>query len=98
MTEVADVRGEDRLEGLTLRDRTTGAGEDLEAGGLFVLIGAVPHTDWLPDELERDKWGYLVTGADLDPAPPDVRDERAGHLRRRRPPPPVREARRLSSR
>jgi thioredoxin reductase (NADPH) len=67
-TEVADVRGEMQLEGLTLRNRTTGETEEVEAGGLFILIGAVPHTEWLPPGLERDQWGYIVAGTDLEPA------------------------------
>jgi thioredoxin reductase (NADPH) len=32
---------------------------------LFVLIGAQPHTGWLPDTIQRDRWGFVVTGADL---------------------------------
>ena len=32
---------------------------------LFVLIGAVPHTEWLADVLVRDKAGFLITGGDL---------------------------------
>jgi thioredoxin reductase (NADPH) len=77
-TEVADVRGERRLEGLTLRDRASGEAEDVEAGGLFILIGAVPHTEWLPDDLERDQWGFVVTGADLDPPRPMFQTSVAG--------------------
>ncbi len=63
--EVVGGAGADRLERLTLRDRETGDTEEVEAAGLFILIGAEPHTDWLPAELERDDWGYLLTGADL---------------------------------
>jgi thioredoxin reductase (NADPH) len=39
---------------------------------LFVLIGAEPHTAWLPGAIQRDRWGYIVTGADLlrDGRPP----------------------------
>jgi thioredoxin reductase (NADPH) len=36
-----------------------------DAGGLFVLIGAEPRTDWLPNELLRDEWGYILTGQDV---------------------------------
>ncbi|HSI98639.1 MAG TPA: FAD-dependent oxidoreductase, partial [Gaiellaceae bacterium] len=32
------------------------------ADALFLLIGAAPHTDWLPREIERDARGYVVTG------------------------------------
>jgi thioredoxin reductase (NADPH) len=35
------------------------------ATGLFVLIGAVPRTEWLPPEIQRDRSGYLLTGSDL---------------------------------
>ena len=38
------------------RDRARGA-------ALFILIGARPHTDWLPEEVERDRWGYVLTGS-----------------------------------
>ncbi|HEX6149582.1 FAD-dependent oxidoreductase [Nocardioides sp.] len=33
--------------------------EELEATGLFVLIGSVPRTSWLPDEVERDEAGFV---------------------------------------
>ena len=37
----------------------------MPATALFVLIGAEPHTAWLPREACRDDWGYLLTGRDL---------------------------------
>jgi thioredoxin reductase (NADPH) len=33
-----------------------------EAEGLFILIGAEPRTEWLPEEVQRDEWGYVLTG------------------------------------
>ena len=36
--------------------------EELEATGLFVLIGSVPRTSWLPDAVLRDRAGFLCTG------------------------------------
>ena len=51
--------GDDRL-----RDRFSGEMCSLPAAGLFVLIGAEPFTAWLLDRLGRDRWGYLLTGAD----------------------------------
>ncbi len=53
------------LEALVLRDLDSGSTSTHEAGGLFVLIGADPHTAWLPPEIERDEWGYVQTGPDL---------------------------------
>src|SRR5215475_2692860 len=57
--------GAGRLESLTLQDRSSGAVETVPATAVFVLIGAEPRTQWLPDEVERDRWGFVVTGADL---------------------------------
>lgn len=64
-TEVVEAHGEDHLEALTLRDRSTGATERVEAGHLFVFIGAAPRTDWLDGVVARDDKGFVLTGPDL---------------------------------
>ncbi len=64
-TEVAAARGDHRLTGLVLRDRATGQDETVPAGALFVMIGATPHADWLPDDVERDQHGFILTGRDV---------------------------------
>jgi thioredoxin reductase (NADPH) len=64
-TEVVDAHGERHLEALTLRDRTTAEEERVPAAGLFLLIGATPRTDWLPAEVQRDRWGFVLSGADV---------------------------------
>ena len=63
--EVVDGAGTARLESLTLRDRASGDTETVPAAAVFVLIGAEPRTQWLPDGIERDRWGYVVTGREL---------------------------------
>jgi thioredoxin reductase (NADPH) len=57
--------GEGRLEHLTLADLDAGTTQTVETPALFVLIGAEPRTQWLPDEVRRDRWGFVVTGSDL---------------------------------
>jgi thioredoxin reductase (NADPH) len=64
-TEVAGGGGDGRLEQLRLRHRDTGDTKTEQADGLFVLIGARPFTDWLPEAVERDQWGFILTGPDL---------------------------------
>jgi len=53
------------LESLTIQDQVSGVTETVPAAALFVLIGAEPRTQWLPDGIERDRWGFVVTGTDL---------------------------------
>jgi thioredoxin reductase (NADPH) len=64
-TEVVDGGGEGHLEWLVLADCRSGDRERVPAAGLFVLIGARPHTEWLPEEVRRDRWGYVMTGPDV---------------------------------
>jgi thioredoxin reductase (NADPH) len=67
-TEVVDGGGEGWLDHLVLRDRATGAEEEVEAYALFLMIGAQPNTGWLPASLERDPGGFVVTGGELGAA------------------------------
>jgi thioredoxin reductase (NADPH) len=64
-TEVVGGGGGAHLERLVLRDTATGTDETVPADALFVLIGAHPLTEWLPNELARDRKGFLLTGADI---------------------------------
>ncbi len=64
-TEVVDGGGDGRLEYLALADRERDAVEEVPAAALFVMIGGEPHTQWLPDEIERDAQGFLVTGREV---------------------------------
>ena len=62
---VAGGTGTCSLESLTIRDRVSGVTETVPAEALFVLIGAEPRTHWLPDDIKRDRWGFVVTGTGL---------------------------------
>ncbi|MGY1730086.1 FAD-dependent oxidoreductase [Geodermatophilus sp. SYSU D01045] len=64
-TEVVGGGGDGRLDHLVLRDRASGAVETVRAHALFLLIGARPHTDWLPPAVERDPGGFVMTGPDV---------------------------------
>ena len=40
-------------------------GDAMRCNALFCFIGAEPATSWLPDELERDPAGFILTDHDL---------------------------------
>jgi thioredoxin reductase (NADPH) len=69
-TEVVGGGGDGRLQELVLRQSATEDEMTVGAEALFVLIGARPHTDWLPREIARDADGFLLTG---DEVPEDHR-------------------------
>jgi thioredoxin reductase (NADPH) len=67
-TEVVDGGGDGHLEWIGLMTRGARAVRRVPALGLFALIGTETRTDWLPSGIERDEQGFVVTGADVDPA------------------------------
>lgn len=64
-TEVVGGGGLGVLDHLVVRDRRSGTERTAAADALFLLIGAEPHTDWLPDSIARDDGGFVLTGPDL---------------------------------
>jgi thioredoxin reductase (NADPH) len=63
--QVVDGGGDGRLEWIELLDTTTGDRHRREVGGLFLLLGAEPHCDWLPDGVAREDHGFVLTGRDV---------------------------------
>jgi thioredoxin reductase (NADPH) len=64
-TEVSGVAGDGHLEKVTLRNRDDGSDTAYEAGGLFIFIGARPHSDFVDGVVLRDRQGFVLTGPDM---------------------------------
>jgi thioredoxin reductase (NADPH) len=64
-TEIIQADGDGHLEQLTLRNTANGSTETVDAGMVFVFIGAAPLTDWLDGVVVRDDHGFVVAGPDL---------------------------------
>jgi thioredoxin reductase (NADPH) len=64
-TLVGAAHGTEHLERLTLCDRSSGQGDTVVAGSLFIFIGAAPRTEWLGEAVRRDSRGFVLTGPDL---------------------------------
>jgi len=63
-SEVAEIHGEGKLSGVTLRDTVTGDTRELPITGLFVAIGHDPRNELLRngdvDQVELDDAGYVL--------------------------------------
>jgi thioredoxin reductase (NADPH) len=66
-SQVSKLDGTDRLERVTVEDRTTSALDTIPATALFVMIGAQPRTESFSTAVRLDSDGYIVTGPDLGP-------------------------------
>ena len=60
-SEVAEIHGEQKLSGVTLRDTQTGETRNLDIAGLFVAIGHDPRSELVKGVVELDSEGYVVT-------------------------------------
>jgi len=60
-SEVAEIHGEGKLTGVTLRDTNTGDTSELAITGLFVAIGHDPRSELVKGQVDLDNEGYVLT-------------------------------------
>jgi thioredoxin reductase (NADPH) len=70
-----------KLAGVEVQDRATGEIKIWHPDGVFIFIGLEPNTEFLPAEIQRDRWGFVITSSTLETTMPGVfaaGDVRAG--------------------
>ena len=60
-SQVSEILGEGKLEGIRVSDTVTGEVSTMDVTGLFVAIGHRPNTGLFEGILDMDEAGYLVT-------------------------------------
>ena len=68
-TEVRRMSGNSHLTAVELVNTKTAEVRTVKTPALFSFIGAVPRTDWLPPEIERDEKQFVRTGPELSRSP-----------------------------
>ena len=66
-SEVAEIHGDDKLTGVTLRDTVTGETRELAATGLFVAIGHDPRNELVKGDVDLDDEGYVLVEGRTSP-------------------------------
>lgn len=65
-TEIVELEGDRHLEGVTWKNIQTGNLEKRPIRHVFLMIGALPNTGWLPEEIQTDRQGFILTGQSVD--------------------------------
>ena len=68
-TQIRKMSGSKMLEEAELENTKTGERRVVQTPAIFSMVGAVPCTEWLPAEIERDEKGFIKTGTDVANAP-----------------------------
>ena len=58
-SEVVDVLGKDKVEGVKVKDVKTGKEKDIAVDGMFLAIGHKPLSDIFKGHIELDEMGYV---------------------------------------
>lgn len=68
-TQIRKMFGNKMLEEAELENTKTGERRVVRTPAIFSMIGAIPCTEWLPSEIERDEKGFIKTGSVVANAP-----------------------------
>jgi alkyl hydroperoxide reductase subunit F len=66
------ITGDQKVNGLTYKDRASGEEKRVELEGVFVQIGLVPNTEWLKGAVELSRHGEIVVDAKGQTSVPGV--------------------------
>jgi len=71
-TDLIELKGENTLEQLVVRNNISNEEQTFDASALFVFIGVRPQSQLVDSLVKRNEKGYIFTGADLleDNKPP----------------------------
>jgi thioredoxin reductase (NADPH) len=67
-SEIKAMHGDGYLSSVEIVNKKTGEVRTIQTPALFSFIGAVPRTEWLPEEIEKDEKGFVLTGPALGAA------------------------------
>jgi thioredoxin reductase (NADPH) len=68
-TRVKRISGNSHVGSVEVENMRTGEALTVETPVLFSFIGAIPHTNWLPAEVERDEKDFVRTGPQIGQSP-----------------------------
>jgi thioredoxin reductase (NADPH) len=60
-SRIVELLGENRLEAAVV-EGPNGHLETLPVRAVYAMLGADPHTEWMPETVERDRHGFVLTG------------------------------------
>jgi len=83
--EICRMLGDQWLEAVEIKNLRTGETRTVQTPAVFTFIGAIPCTNWLPAEIEKDPKGFVKTGPLVSASPYWTADREPFFLETSRP-------------
>ena len=71
-TIVKEIKGQLKIEKVTISNQTSNKDNELKLDGLFIYVGAIPNTEFLKGLLNLDEEGYIITNENLETNVPGI--------------------------
>jgi thioredoxin reductase (NADPH) len=69
---VEEIKGDGKVNSLSLKNVKTGETSNLEVGAVFIFIGFYPNTSMLPEDIKKNDQGYLITDFKMETSIPGI--------------------------
>ena len=69
---IASFYGDEKLEGVKIKNLVTGEETDFRTDGVFIFIGYVPNTEWLNGRVNMNDRGEIIVGTDMSTSLPGL--------------------------
>jgi thioredoxin reductase (NADPH) len=64
-TELVEIHGDEKMDGVSIKNNRNNEIRRLPAAAVFVFIGQKPQSDFVADLVQRAESGHILTGLDL---------------------------------
>lgn len=61
-SEIEEIKGDDRLNSIIVRNVTDGKKREITLHGLFIAVGQIPYSNLYKNLVETDEGGYIMAG------------------------------------
>ncbi|MFC1569603.1 thioredoxin-disulfide reductase [bacterium] len=70
--QVISINGSQKVESVTVKNRSTEKTFDIPAEGVFIWVGMQPNTDFIEEQLKLNTWGFIIAGENCQTSIPGV--------------------------
>ena len=80
--QVLEILGEDKVEGIKIKDKASEEEKVLDVEGVFVAVGMIPNSDIVHGKVATNQWGYIIANDSCETNIPgvyaagDIRDKK----------------------